>query len=355
MRAWAFTVSSFLLIYGHLGLAQVAQPTMADVASQLANELQPEIETTKHAISVFNYFHLSQKSDLTADQVNQSSDTALKQHIHNAVAQTWQSYSTLTSPVSYIGGDGTKHTSAPGFYAAFDPYETAKFSGEGQDWGLIEVDLPIGTRILKLGTMINGDTENGPFAVIARLSSELKENLNKVGCDETRSAVLFISPSSSACGQVVTNALKLLSADAVLYPFGSGDGDDSGRDLRCAGRFSAALLFIGTTAIDQSTLKSYGAQSDNYPNRRVDLARIQGVLNTMNTTPALPGIPGSETIMKPEIQSRAWKDIVPLSRNASELWIKKNIFACESNDESPEPVSVQSAYRKSSTFPTFSN
>jgi len=317
-----------MIFLGFASLAKAQQLTVESVALQVSRELQSQVQLTTRPLSVFNYFQIYPDSDLTQTQVDQAQDQkALHSHINSAVNSTWKQLGFSMPRQTYTSGDGNESSSISGFYAAFDPVETANYAGENSNWGLIEVDLPQGTRFLELGQL----TEPASYiAEIFDFSDDLKSNLDAIGCEEDRSAILFISPPSAICARVATAALKILAVDAILYPFGDGNSAES--FPLCPKRVSSALLFVGTSAVDRSTLKSYGAGSNKYPERDSDLSRLQGVFN-LNFRDTSSNV---EMVTK-----RTWTDIKPLSKARSLLWLKQNLFGCGPH---PETLTVTTSH-----------
>jgi hypothetical protein len=279
-------------------------------AQALARALKPYVKTTAKPVAVYSYFRTPSKYGLTTEQVTAGSETELyRSDILQKTDEFWQALATLTKRPFTLEDNGNTSAGIDGFYAALDPVTSVQYGGRKENWALFEIGLQSGFRYLELGST---RAKLGSQYLEIPFDSAVHKLIKEAGCEESSSALLFISPPSQGCAHVVGATLKILKIDAILYPFSA--------DVRelCPQEPFAAFLFVGKKALGQASVKAFNQMSAG---PKEDLSRLIGLLRNADPDAAYLVI----------AKSHEWYEVSPDDVAKSAAWAKKNLFACDPN------------------------
>jgi tetratricopeptide (TPR) repeat protein len=188
-----------------LALYQAGQPyrppreaAPASAAASAAEALAPLVEILDRPIYVWHWLPRA-RAGLPPGYLPPDSP-ALGEFLAARLARWWD----LSLPVMPLA-------TASGLWAGIDPVIGRHFGGAGEDWAVVQIELPAGLRVLDVRAPAGGAPPPLPPAA--------RERLAAAGCAAALAAALVMGQESAACRAAAVAAVRALGVGARLADF----------------------------------------------------------------------------------------------------------------------------------------
>ena len=187
------TIALGIAIFSNAGFcSEVVAPTSA--LSPLAQYLAPHVQTLTRDVWIY---HWGPRAHYVSGGISVSGPVSVETDMSVYLKIMIELFENLDSATGDAIGNG--------LYAAVDPLSSRRFGGASGDFGLLQITIPNGSRILNI------PKEYGPSYPL-----HLMDDLKKKNCPTD---TISIFQSTGKCRKILLEALQELKIAVVAYPY----------------------------------------------------------------------------------------------------------------------------------------